>query len=637
MLLTFTAASAQARDQDDPPGRVGRVAAVAGSVSWWDHQAGQWSAAERNLPLTTGDRISTAANGRAELRVGSTVLRVAAGSELEVLRLDDERMSFQLHGGGLALRVRSREVADEIELVTAEARMRPQRAGHYRLDRIDDTTWAASWRGELRIDDASALIIGAGQRAELFREGRRGLLRHAWVAPVDDAFSQWALQDDRRDERSASSQYVSPEMTGVEDLDRNGRWDLHPEYGAVWLPHQVRDGWAPYRYGRWAWVRPWGWTWVDEAPWGFAPFHYGRWVHWRNDWGWVPGPYVPRPVFAPALVAWVGGSHWSLSAQVGGPPVGWVPLSPYEAFLPHYRATPVYVERINVPPRHGWRGQTWQQVPTGPVVYGNQGVPNAVTVVPRDVLARRQPVDRALLDLRGSGSMGPQQVLPQGARIGPGSQGPQQPAQALTAVLPPPGPVSAELSNGASMGPPQGEPARRFRPQAEAPLQPQSPRVQPPPQQQPQLQQWPQQQQVTPAEMRPVPQVTPREVRPAPQPGASQFERRVDPRRDFETARERPGPPTSVAPAPPAMPAQRLAPVVSSPPAPAVAPPAAAMGPPTPSAAAPRPVQVAPQSQAPARPAEQAQPQTPPQREQREQRDDERRQGLGTSPRMQER
>jgi hypothetical protein len=25
-------------------------------------------------------------------------------------------------------------------------------------------------------------------------------------------------------------------------------------------------------------MSPWGWTWVDNAPWGFAPFHYGRWV-----------------------------------------------------------------------------------------------------------------------------------------------------------------------------------------------------------------------------------------------------------------------------------------------------------------------------------------------------------------------
>jgi hypothetical protein len=141
----------------------------------------------------------------------------------------------------------------------------------------------------------------------------------------DDSFAVWALGEDRRDERTAASRFVSPEMTGAEDLERHGRWEDHPEYGAFWVPFEVRAGWAPYRYGRWTWVRPWGWTWVDEAPWGFAPFHYGRWVHWRGRWGWLPGSYVGRPVFAPALVAWVGGSA---QAWPGWPWVRWTSSCP---------------------------------------------------------------------------------------------------------------------------------------------------------------------------------------------------------------------------------------------------------------------------------------------------------------------
>ncbi|MDP1650709.1 MAG: hypothetical protein Q8M01_21260, partial [Rubrivivax sp.] len=391
--------------QDDPPGRVGRLAAIQGQVWWFDHEDGQWSEAERNRPLTGGDRLSTAADASAELRVGSTVLRLGGATELEVLALDDQRMSFQLHSGSLALRVRSREVAQEIELVTDEARLRPLRSGLYRLDRIDDTSHAGSWRGSLRVDDADGFIVDTGQRVELWREGRSRELRHAWGSLPYDAFAEWAVREDRRDERSAATRHVSPEMTGAEDLDRYGRWDRHPEYGMVWFPLEVRAGWAPYRYGNWAWVRPWGWTWVDEAPWGFAPFHYGRWVNWRGRWGWWPGEYVVRPVFAPALVAWVGGAHWGLSINIGGPAIGWVPLAPREVFVPWYRTTPVYVDRINRrPPQPGRRPVP--QVPTGPVMYGNQGVPGAVTVVPRDVLVQRQPVSRAVVDPRGAGSPG---------------------------------------------------------------------------------------------------------------------------------------------------------------------------------------------------------------------------------------
>ena len=111
-------------------------------------------------------------------------------------------------------------------------------------------------------------------------------------------------------------------MVGYEDLGQNGVWSEAPEYGPVWRPRSVEIGWAPYRYGRWAWVEPWGWTWIDDAPWGFAPFHYGRWAMAGGVWVWVPGRMVVgvRPVYAPALVAFVGTSRFGVAA--------WFPLGP---------------------------------------------------------------------------------------------------------------------------------------------------------------------------------------------------------------------------------------------------------------------------------------------------------------------
>ena len=412
-----------ARAQDDPPGRVGRLANLQGEVSWFDIEEGQWAAAERNRPLTLGDRVSTGPGGRAELRVGSSVLRLAPLSEVEVLRLDDSRMVWQLHSGAVALRLRTREAALETEVVTREARLLPDRAGHYRLDRIDDTTLAAAWTGSLRVQGApeansAYFVIDAGQRLEMWREGNRysnadtlGPLRQRASRLPDDEFSAWVLAEDRQDDRSTAYRYVSPEMTGAEDLDRYGRWEQHPEYGAMWFPSVVAADWAPYRHGRWAWVQPWGWTWVDEARWGFAPFHYGRWLNWRGRWAWSPGSYVARPVFAPALVAWVGGPRLGVSVSIGLPAVAWVPLAPREVFVPHYRHSPVYVDRVNEPrarrpgaqPDRGPR-----PAPMGAVVYGNQGVPGAVTVVPRDVLLQRQPVARAVVvDGHGAGPASP--------------------------------------------------------------------------------------------------------------------------------------------------------------------------------------------------------------------------------------
>jgi hypothetical protein len=476
VVALVTLAPLAAWAQGDPPGRVGRVADLQGSVSIFDHEQGQWEPAQRNRPLTQGDRLATDGNARGELRIGSSTLRLGGSSELEVLRLDDERVVVQLHSGQLALRIRSRDVAAETEVITAEVRLRPLRSGHFRIDRLDDNTTVSNWRGELRVGDdtgnGETFVIDSGRRAELWREGPQRELRHSWLAEADDDFSRWAQREDQGDERTASNRYVSPEMTGAEDLDRNGRWEQSSEHGAVWIPTSVQADWAPYRYGRWAWVPPWGWTWVDDASWGFAPFHYGRWVSWGGRWCWTPGAYAARPVYAPALVAWVGGPRAGVSIGIGGPAVGWVPLAPREVFVPWYRASPEYGHRVNHEPPGRQRRPA--QVPTGPIMYGNQGVPGAVTVVPRDVLMHRRPVAGAVMDVREPMRHAPPPVPVMVAPPGPAATVfPGRPA-----MRPSPAPVEIERSRAPRELP---QPVTRMpaSPVSSVPQVPQVPQVAP--------------------------------------------------------------------------------------------------------------------------------------------------------------
>jgi len=386
----------------DPPGRVGRLADLQGSVWLYDTQSAEWVAAARNRPLTTGDRVATDGNARAELRIGSSTLRLDAGTELELLQLDDERVRVQLHNGVLALRLRTHEAARAFELATSEGRFSPDRAGRYRFDRVDAMSSVTVWSGRLNFEAPdNAVTLATGQRAEVWADPRT---QYTLVEPRRDAFDDEVAQRDMADERSVSAQYVSPEMTGVEDLDRNGRWENDPEYGALWVPRAVVPGWAPYRFGQWAWIAPWGWTWVDDAAWGFAPFHYGRWVFLRNNWCWAPGRYVARPVFAPALVAWVGSPLGGVSISIGGgPAVGWFPLGPREIFVPGYRSSPNYIRNVNV--THVTNITNVTNIINNPdrvvrqTQYVNRGVPGAMTVVPADVVSRRQPVAPARVHL----------------------------------------------------------------------------------------------------------------------------------------------------------------------------------------------------------------------------------------------
>jgi len=379
----------------DPPGRVARIAETFGQVWLYSPDIGEWIAVVRNRPVTTGDRIATDADARVELDLGTTTLRLDAGTELEVQRLDDARVALFLHGGSVALRVRDAQAADEFELSTEEGLLTVLTPGRYRFDRFDRSTHLTVQAGQARFEGpGSALVVDAGQRGQFWLEAN-GAAQYSVTDPVRDAFAGWVSERERNEDRVASARFVSPEMPGARDLDRYGRWEQNPEYGAIWFPRVVASDWAPYRTGHWAWIRPWGWTWVDDAPWGFAPFHYGRWLYYRNAWCWAPGTYVRRPVYAPALVAWVGGPGANLSLSIGGgPAVGWFPLAPREVYVPAYRVSPRYVRDVNY--------SHVRNIPNVNVFIGNPGgaqrdyanrkYPHAVTVVPANVLSNREPV-----------------------------------------------------------------------------------------------------------------------------------------------------------------------------------------------------------------------------------------------------
>ncbi|MFT3665886.1 DUF6600 domain-containing protein [Piscinibacter sp.] len=397
---TAVAAPVPAQRSDetvDPPGRVARLSVVQGSVWLYHPEDGEWSAAERNRPLTSGDRLATDGGARSELRVGSSVLRLDGATEIEVLRLDDDHLALRLHDGSLAVRIRGDDQAAGFELHTDEGRFTVRRAGRYRFDRDAASSFATVLAGQAYYETRNnALTINAGQRAEFWMD-RAGAPQYSPIEPQRDAFAAWVDEGDRADDRSASNRYVSPEMTGAEDLDRYGYWQDNPEYGALWVPRGVAPGWAPYTTGRWAWVAPWGWTWVDDAPWGFAPFHYGRWVYVGANWCWAPGSYVRRPVYAPAMVAWIGGPRVSASLTLGGgPAVGWVPLAPREVYVPSYRVSPGYVRNVNV--THVTNITNITTIVNNPqqAVEGrdfrNRKFPHAVTVVPASTLSAHQPV-----------------------------------------------------------------------------------------------------------------------------------------------------------------------------------------------------------------------------------------------------
>src|SRR6266705_5613216 len=406
LAVSFLSAfSTSAAADDDPPGRVARLNYIQGSVSFQPGGETDWVQANPNRPLTTGDNLWTDRRSRGELHIGSTTLRLSGETGISFLNLDDRTAQIQLAQGSLSVRLRRLDGGDAFEIDTPNLAFTVQRPGEYRFD-VDpegQTTNVTVREGEGEATGGgSNFHLDSGENARV--SGTDSLRFDVGRAERPDGFGDWCQSRDEREEHARSARYVSRDVIGYEDLDDYGEWRSVPEYGPVWFPSRVAAGWAPYRFGHWVWIEPWGWTWVEDEPWGFAPFHYGRWAVADGEWCWVSGPVVVRPVYSPALVAFVGGGGFSIGVGIGGGGgVGWFPLGPGEVFVPWYRTSPRYVQTVNVTNTrvnvtqvtNVYNNVTVNHVNN--VTYVNQRVTNSVTVVNHDTFVNARAVNQNIV------------------------------------------------------------------------------------------------------------------------------------------------------------------------------------------------------------------------------------------------
>ena len=343
LLLALAPAATAGAQTDAPSGRVGRLSFLSGSVSLQVSGDSQWSDASINYPLSTGDRIYVDQGGRAEIEFGDITLRLSDATDVTITNLSDDLIQIGVASGSARLSVNALDQADSLELDTPGGPLVVTAPGAYRVS-------ISPVRGTIVAVDHGAATVGSGDGATDVEAGHavaltgQDTLEVADVdVPPEDDFDRWGADRDRGLVESKTAQYVDRSTPGYSDLDASGEWAPEPDYGPVWYPTVVAADWAPYRYGRWVWVEPWGWTWVESEPWGYAPFHYGRWVYVRRRWGWVPGPVVRHPCYAPALVVFVG-----VNNGYRGGVQAWIPLGPREPYNPWYHANDRYRNRVNV-------------------------------------------------------------------------------------------------------------------------------------------------------------------------------------------------------------------------------------------------------------------------------------------------
>jgi len=352
-LAATASASLGQEETEDYVGRTPpRLSMIEGQVSTWRAGYDEWQESEVNFPLAPGDHLATGPDGKLELQVGRRgFLRTAPETEIRIEAHDTGLLGIRVLEGRATLDLRDIQAGARAELETPDATVAITDPGLYDIAVNPDRSTFAALQG------GRAVVLIADQNAELApgsvvvveQSGRFSQTQ----APGLDEWLRWNTERTDRILQKSSRGYVSEDVYGLYELEEHGTWREEPEYGRIWTPSRVPADWAPYSTGRWVWDVEYGWSWVDQQPWGWAPYHYGRWISVHDHWAWAPGPYIPRPVYSPALVAFFGSPGVNVSVSIG-PSVSWIPLGWGEPVVPwwgptHFRRRPCW---------NGWGGPT---------------------------------------------------------------------------------------------------------------------------------------------------------------------------------------------------------------------------------------------------------------------------------------
>jgi len=351
-----------------------RISLIEGDVQIRTEDTGDWVAASINMPLIEGDRLWVPEGGKTELQLrDGTYLRLDQNSALEILTLENDSFQFYLNEGQAYANFRGRNGS----FLQMDTPVSSTRAYDHSIFRVD-----VSPEGLNRISVLKGLVdVESRSGKTTVKAGYTLMLKnqtYAELSPLGppDEWERWNMERDRRlAEWKPPSSYLPEDLYAYSgDFESYGRWVYVAEYGHVWRPTVVVSvGWAPYRIGRWVWIRG-DYVWISYEPWGWIPYHYGRWAFVPAfGWCWVP-PVRGAVFWGPGFVAWVRTPTY----------VAWVPLGPREIYYGrgHYGPYSVNITNVNITNIH-----------VNKTTYKNIHVQNAVTVLHHDTFVKGKHID----------------------------------------------------------------------------------------------------------------------------------------------------------------------------------------------------------------------------------------------------
>ena len=141
---------------------------MTGSVSVQPQGTGDWVQGSLNRPLTNGDNVWADKDSRAELNVGTGLMRISSETSLTVTNVSNDAVQVELHQGTLNVHIHKLYGHEVYEVDSPNQAFTVTKDGDYRFD-VDpngDTTLVTVWKGEGEATgQGPAVKVHEGQQA----------------------------------------------------------------------------------------------------------------------------------------------------------------------------------------------------------------------------------------------------------------------------------------------------------------------------------------------------------------------------------------------------------------------------------------------------------------------------------------
>jgi hypothetical protein len=179
----------------------GDLSLIEGSVSLRPAAGDTWAVPDTNVVLGSGDRLWVDTVGHLEAEFGSTAVRMASETELDLLRVELNLLQLLVAQGSIDVRARDLDSAQSIEVDAPNAAMFLEQDGEYRIDvsTNGDTTRLVTWAGHAQVAAAGRTFpVDSGQM--VYVRGDSATTYQISAAGPMDAFDIWARDRNAREE-----------------------------------------------------------------------------------------------------------------------------------------------------------------------------------------------------------------------------------------------------------------------------------------------------------------------------------------------------------------------------------------------------------------------------------------------------